>query len=84
MNIANIYTSESGKLIKKHLENTISKLDMVTDIDTTLSNDKIAVSVLAKIESIRILNKVLQLTDINEESTSLEDKVKNLKKKNGL
>lgn len=84
MNIANIYTSASGKLIKKHLENTISKLDMVTDIDTTLSNDKIAVSVLAKIESIRILNKVLQLTDINEESTSLEDKVKNLKKKNGL
>jgi len=84
MKLVDIYNSESGKLIKIHLENVISRLDKVTDIDRNLSNDKIAVSVLAKLESIDILNKELQLSTTDEVSDSLDNKVKNLKKRNGL
>ena len=82
MNLAQIYASESGKLIKKHLENVIEKMDKVTDVNINLSKDEIAIEVLSDIKTIKKLKEILQLTQL-EDSKSPIDK-KEIGKKYGL
>lgn len=76
-----IYNSESGKLIKKHIENKILELDSLSDIDTGFTIEGIGVQTLARIEAIKILKSILFDGEITVDSKNLEE---NRNKKYGL
>lgn len=77
-----VYNTESGKIIKQHLENAIDKLDKVSDIDIdVLTQEGIALATAARVKAIEIMKSVLEIGPYVEDSgLSLEDK----KKKYGL
>jgi hypothetical protein len=62
MDLSQIYASESGQLIRKHLESVIDQMDKITNINKNLSKDEIAITTLANIQTIEKLKEILQLT----------------------
>lgn len=62
MDLQHLYQSESGQLIRKHLESVIDQMDKITNINKNLSKDEIAITTLANIQTIEKLKEILQLT----------------------
>lgn len=77
-----VYNSESGKIIKLHLEKAIVGLDKVSDIDINgLTPEGIALKTAARIKAIEIMKSVLEIGPYVEDADlTIEDK----KKKYGL
>lgn len=77
MDLQQIYATEAGKLIRKHLESVVEFMDKKTNIDTTLPKDEIAIEVLSDIKAINKLKEILWLTSsFGKISDGLEDNKK--------
>ncbi|HPK14308.1 MAG TPA: hypothetical protein PLB93_02220 [Candidatus Paceibacterota bacterium] len=70
MDIGLLYNTENGKLIKEHLENSISELNSVTDIK---GDDPFAIAVQTEARKLAIsmLHQILFTTQ-NEETNKKE------------
>lgn len=68
MDIKQIYQTDAGKILKKHLEMTIDAMDRVTNINPNLSKDEIAIQTLADIQTIKKLKEILELTEPSKPS----------------
>lgn len=82
MDLQQIYETEAGKLIRKHLQSVVDQMDKKTNIDTSLPKDEIAIEVLSDIKAIYKLKEILQITS-PEKKTDNNVKEGN-KKKYGL
>jgi len=77
-----VYNTESGKIIKTHIQSAIFGLDKLSDIEineTTIEG--IAIKTIARVKAIEILRSVLEIgANVEDSGLSIEDK----KKKYGL
>ena len=74
MDLQQIYATDAGKLIRKHLQSFVDQMDKKTNIDITLPKDEIAIEVLSDIKAINKLKEILWLTSSFEKiSDRLED-----------
>ncbi|NCU28621.1 MAG: hypothetical protein EOM85_03050 [Candidatus Moranbacteria bacterium] len=77
MDLQQIYETEAGKLIRKHLQSVVDQMDKKTNIDISLPKDEIAIEVLSDIKAINKLKEILWLTSKFEKiSDTLEDNKK--------
>ena len=81
MDLQQIYETEAGKLIRKHLQSVVDQMDKKTNIDTSLPKDEIAIEVLSDIKAINKLKEILWLTSGFEK---VSDRLEDNKKKYGL
>lgn len=82
MNLQQIYATDSGKLIRKHLETVIEEMDKKTNINQNLTASELAVEVLSDIKAIYKLKEILQIT--NPEKTKSDVIKMEIGKKYGL
>ena len=81
MDLEQIYATDSGKLIRKHLQSFVDQMDKKTNIDTSLPKDEIAIEVLSDIKAINKLKEILWLTSSFEK---ISDRLEDNNKKYGL
>ena len=81
MDLEQIYATDSGKLIRKHLQSFVDQMDKKTNIDITLPKDEIAIEVLSDIKAINKLKEILWLTSSFEK---ISDRLEDNNKKYGL
>lgn len=82
MDLQQIYATDSGKLIRKHLETVIEEMDKKTNINQNLTASELAVEVLSDIKAIYKLKEILQIT--NPEKTKGDVIKMEIGKKYGL
>lgn len=82
MDLQQIYATDSGKLIRKHLETVIEEMDKKTNINQNLIASELAVEVLSDIKAIYKLKEILQIT--TPEKTKGDVTKKEIRKKYGL
>lgn len=82
MDLQQIYATDSGKLIRKHLETVIEEMDKKTNINQNLTASELAVEVLSDIKAIYKLKEILQIT--NPEKTKSDVIKMEIGKKYGL
>lgn len=82
MDLKQIYATDSGKLIRKHLETVIEEMDRKTTIDRSLPAQDLAIEVLSDIKAIYKLKEILQIT--NPEKTKGDVTKMEIGKKYGL
>lgn len=82
MDLEQIYATDSGKLIRKHLETVIEEMDKKTNINQNLIASELAVEVLSDIKAIYKLKEILQIT--NPEKTKGDVTKMEIGKKYGL
>lgn len=82
MDLQQIYATDSGKLIRKHLETVIEEMDKKTNINQNLIASELAVEVLSDIKAIYKLKEILQIT--TPEKTKGDVTKKEIGKKYGL
>lgn len=82
MNLEQIYATESGKIIRKHLEKVIEEMDKLTILDKNLNASELSIEVLSDIKAIYKLKQILQIT--SPEQKSDKNVIEDTKKKYGL